>query len=190
MRSSSLYFLLTIGIAAQSASSMDFTPKPGFKELETVKIPVVFFEDGQKTVQFIPPPNWRLNGSGPKLTMSAPDLVQANSQLVVVNRDPKWGNVTDQTSDVLAKWVRTFLPEHAEEIEPVAVYPSPFAINALPSKEFIFSYSLNGQRISQSIGVVDLNAKQRFVANTICRAKDFKDVREAVIRSLFSWEER
>jgi len=61
--------IMALVAASTVCAQVDLTPIATTNELDGVKQTYVVFRDGGRELSYYPPQSWRLNGSGPKLTL-------------------------------------------------------------------------------------------------------------------------
>ncbi|MDQ3565799.1 MAG: hypothetical protein M3436_17405 [Pseudomonadota bacterium] len=184
MRAPLLWLLLASRLAGATARALDMTPIPSFKELEGFKVPIVTFKDGDRKISYQPPSGWQLSGGGAQLRLFPSRIAECNARFEVFKRKP----LPDANArEELRKWAATLLPDGAEDIQAGEEYENTFMFGPIGNREFLFTYTANGNRFSASVAIADLNEQQRFVATTIARANDFETMRREVISSMFRW---
>ncbi len=164
-------------------SALDLTPIQSFRELEGIKIPMVRFSDGSRSVTFQPPSQWRVSGGGDRVQILPSEFQRALFQLHVCERP----EVSAGQEEDLGKWTLSLLPDGAEEVVPKGEAVGQFTLGAVPSNERTYSCNLGGRPSTVSVAWVDLGEKERLAVLVIASDKDFKAVHEEAIRSLFSW---
>jgi hypothetical protein len=167
--------------------ALDLTPTAGFRELETMKIPVVFFEDGGRKVRWQPPGQWLISGGGTGLLISPPEASHTGMEFRVIPR--KDAEVPDGKTDpkAAASWVQSLLPSDSEKITFVQEIPSPFLLGNLTSRELTFTYTYLAREFSTSVALVNLDLDHSLAVIIYAPTKDFQNIHEEGTKSMFRW---
>jgi len=187
-----LSFLIALsGFVAFTAhlEALDLTPRRSFRELEGgVKLPILIFTDAGRKAEYVPPVEWNVTGGGPVLNLQSPELHSVKAKFSVIPRNPRSGSLMPNDAKQLEDSVLAMIPPEAEDVKKAAVNESPFMLGSKPSREFIITYRIRDAEAAKSIAVLDLSDRERFIVEVSGSAKEFNAARDAVIRSLFSWE--
>jgi hypothetical protein len=189
MRTSTIRIALICSacLTLRAALALDLTPLSAFKELEGMKIPVVQFTEARGKVNYQPPGNWRPIGRGKSIMLVPPDGDQSLVKFIAIDKKPPAAPDANAVPDDLKTWAMQFIPQGSKDIAFVQEIPSPYSLEGQPSREFIFTYVLNGSMETISVSVSDLNDTERLVVIVATRTKDFETIRHQTISSLFSW---
>ena len=76
-------FLGTLIAASVAHAAVDFTPTTVTREFDGIQQTYIVFRDGQKEISYYPQAKWRLNDSGPKLTLVPEAVPNADAQVEV-----------------------------------------------------------------------------------------------------------
>jgi len=176
--------------AATRLQALDLTPETSERILEGVHIPLVLFHDSDKSFTYQPPANWRSSGGGTSVTFYPAEPAEASMKLRVIKHTAGAPAIANVSSEDLAKWSRSQLPANAEDLKVVSEGPNAFAIYGKSARELVFSYKVGGQRFQASVGVLDWNEREQFVAIVTAHGPDFSIVYSTAIGSLGSWTKR
>ena len=166
-----------------SGKALDLTPLHTFRDLEGVKIPIVLFTDAGKKIAFQPPAKWTVSGGDNSVSLYPAERPDAVMQIRVRARKP----LPEGTTEDLAKWCLSQLPQDATEPVAEGEAANLFTLGTLPSREFTFSYAAQGRRFTASVTIVDWNERERVAVVVTARTPDFAATHEAAMRSMFSW---
>lgn len=170
-----------------AAGALDLTPFPATRELEGAKIPILQFRDGTRWINYQPPPNWTSSGGKSELRFAPPEVKEAALQFSIFAL-PRKPDGAPETVEEQLKWVRTLLPKESAEAEVVSTNANPFTLEGKPCREWVFRFRRGNRDYCQSIALVDLNEKQRFVFALTALSGDFEALRNEAVASLFSWQ--
>lgn len=190
MRASFLSIIAgVIALLAVNSSALDLTAQQSFRTLEGVKIPVLHFKDGTRTIKYQPPGAWQIRDGSRRTVLAPPDAEQASVTLSVVPLKPSTGRPAPaRTSPDLIEWAKTLLPAGTSDVELKSEVESPYTLNGLPSRELIFECVAQARRFAVSVSVVDFNETDRFVLVIVARQPDFQRIHSDAISSMFSWD--
>lgn len=182
-----LSLFIALGLAITRVKALDLTPTDGFRELEGVKIPVVFFVDDARKVQWQMPAQWRLVGGGDSLALYPKEISDAAMELRIISR--KAAEAPDGTADpqAVAAWIQPLLPARAERATFVREIPSPFLLGALTSRELTFTYNYLGKDYKTSVALVNLDLEHSLVVIIYSRSDQFNLIHDEGTRSMFRW---
>jgi hypothetical protein len=182
-----LPLVLATVLAITSLNALDLTPTQGFRELEGVQIPIVFFADDARKVQWQPPGQWRMSGGSGSLTLLPPETPNAGMELRVVPR--KASEAPDGRTDPQAAvtWAQPFLPAQSGNAAFVKELPSPFLLGGLSCREITFTYSYLNKEYKTSVALVNLDLEHTLVVIIYALTGDFDLIHEDGTRSLFRW---
>jgi len=180
--------LLPLLIALQGARALDFTPIFSFREVDGVKIPVIQFDDEGTKISYKPPADWHPSGSGGTLCIYAPGIGDSWMKLVVVGKKtPETPAAASVSGEELQAFARRFIPPGSKNIAFVKQGNNSFTLEGHASAEFIFTFSLYGNRDIASISLVDRSETTWMVMLVSSNTRDFGSIREQAISSMFSW---
>lgn len=180
-----LPWLLAVALCPQVLPALDLTPMHGFRELEGVRIPVVYFKDGARTVTYQPPTNWQISGGGESLQLFPPSR---DGAAVRLRTETLPDGVPETAGKDSEAWMRGLLPPNASDVERVGESAGAFTLGPQPSRAVRFSYALSGYRYLAEVAVVDLDDKERLTVLVTARQADFRAVHEEAVASLFRWQ--
>jgi hypothetical protein len=175
--------LLAQCLIAPPASALDLRPTHASRDLEGVKIPILRFTDGDKTIAYQPPGGWRATGDVNALQLYAPGSGQGLMKFLLVAKK----SAEPATPEMLQAIARQYLPKDAQEVVLRSEVPSPFTLEERPCTEFIFSGRLFNAEEKTAICVVDRNETQWLVVVISAKAEQFETIHGEAIASLFSW---
>ena len=176
-------FALVLAVAPFPGNALDLTPEASFRDLEGIRIPIVFFTDAGKKIAYQPPTKWNVSGGAGALSLYPPGIPDAVLLLRVRPRKP----LPQGAAEDLEKWCLAQLPQDATDATREGEAANVFMLSGLPSREFTFSYAAQGRRFTTSVAFVDWNERERVTVIVTARATDFAPVHEAAMRSMFSW---
>lgn len=177
-----LHSLLAVTLFPQLLPALDLTPTHGYRELEGVRIPVVYFNDEGRRVTYQPPANWQVSGGGDSVQLFSPGH---DAAAVRICRTALQEGGAPEASE---EWMRSLLPPTAADVERTGDSAGTFTLGPRPSRAVRFSYTVTGQRYLAEVSVVDLDEKERLTVIVTARQADFQAVQEAAIASLFQWQ--
>jgi len=179
--------LLASGLGMARLSALDLTPSYGFRELEGAKIPVVFFKDDARTVQWQPPAEWKITGDEASLALLPAGKSNARMELRIVSR--KAAEAPDGKADpqAAADWVQPLLPVTAEKASFVREIPSPFLLGGLSSREITFSYNYLARQFNVSVALVNLDLEHSLAVIIYAPSQEFTIIHEEGTKSMFRW---
>ena len=165
-------------LAPQAALPLDLTPRPGFRELEGIQIPIVELADGAGQVIFQPPADWKCEGGPRLLRLTPPDPAERRVEL----------RLDAATEPDLDRWCRELLPRLATQVALAAQAASPFTLRGLPSSENTYTYAFQSRLYTTSIACVERSPGQRLALVVTASPENFKATHEAAVRTLFSFD--
>ena len=174
---------LALVLAPFPGKALDLTPEASFRDLEGIRIPIVFFTDAGKKIAYQPPAKWNVSGGTGGLSLYPPATPDAVMFLRVRPRKPLPQGATED----LEKWCVAQLPQDAAEPTREGEAANVFMLSGLPSREFTFSYAAQGRRFTTSVAIVDWNERERVAVIVTARTPDFGPFHEAALRSMFTW---
>ena len=178
---------IALGVAITRLQALDLTPIDGFRELEGIKIPVVFFADDARKVQWQAPAQWRFVGGGDSLALYPATTPDAAMELRIISR--KAAEAPDGTANpqAIANWVQPLLPVQAGKATFLREIPSPFLLGGLTSRELTFTYSLLGKDCKTSVALVNLDLEHSLAVIIYSRPDQFDLMHDEGTRSMFRW---
>ncbi len=174
---------LVLTLAPFPGKALDLTPEASFRDLEGVRIPIVFFTDAGKKIAYQPPVKWNVSAGAGTLSLYPPAIPDAVLLLRVRPRKPLPQGATED----LEKWCLAQLPQDAADAMREGEAANVFMLSGLPSHEFTFSYAAQGRRFTTSVAFVDWNERERVAVIVTARTPDFRPIHETAMRSMFSW---
>ncbi len=182
------YLLSALAVLSSTAAALDLTPQEGFKDLEGFKMPVIRFADGARKVTWRPPADWRMSFEDGRLLLLAKAYTHASVELRVVRRV---AGDTDMLSRpaALERYLGNLLPKTAKGASVTGTVEGAFTINGIAAREFLFDFQEPSHPSRGSIGIVDLNDRERLLVLITSQPRDFEQVRAAGVESMFSWQE-
>lgn len=165
-------------LAPPPALPLDLTPRPGFRELEGIQIPLVELADGAGKVTFQPPADWKCEGGPRLLKFTPPDPAERRVEL----------RLDAATEPDLDLWCRVLLPRLATQVALAGQAASPFTLRGLPSSEYTYTYAFQSRRYTTSIACVELSPGQRLALVVTASPENFKATHEAAVRTLFTFD--
>jgi len=188
----SFCFLAAIALPLGTVTALDLTPHSDFKYgNEGPPIPVLEFVDGAKKITWATPHEWLAEGGGRSLSLSAPGDTGAWMKLLVVpiSKDaPEPVTDASASTDDIQAWPRQYLPAGAQDVAFIKMVASPFTVCTHPATEYIFNYARYGSKQTVSIVAVEFSDTERLVVVYAANVKNFDQVRQAVIASMFTWQ--
>jgi hypothetical protein len=166
--------------------ALDLQPESGFREMEGFKIPVVRFADHAGKVRWSPPPGWVLQYENRVLTLNPPNA-QSSFQLRVIPRASNDREVLTKL-DTLQRYCGQFLETPVKGLAYKSTIEGPYTIGPTPAREYLFESTQGGVNFKYSVSMLDLSDRERLVVVISAQAKDFEEVHDAAIQSLFSWQ--
>ena len=173
-------------LPASCCFALDLQPEHGFRELEGFKFPVVRFADSGGKVRWSPPANWAMQYENKVLTLNPPQA-QSAFEIRVVPRTAGDRDILTKL-DGLQKYCGQFLSAAAKDLQYKSTTEGPFTIGPTPAREYVFEYSQSGLSYKSSISMLDLSERERLVVVITAQARDFDEVRDTAIQSMFSWQ--
>lgn len=167
------------------ATALDLTPTRGTRNLEGMKVPILYFKGDGGTIRYQPPSGWDVSGGGALLQFTKPEDSGANIKWQIILR--RADQAPAETSEAMAKWAKTVIPPAAGDASLVATNSSPYTLDGRPSTEYIFSYHVGGRSLRKSLSYCDLSERERLVIVISGDGDKFNAIRDAAISSLFSW---
>lgn len=170
-----------------SLHALDLTPEYGFRDLEGVKIPIIYFADGERRVQWQPPANWKISVVETGLMLTVPEQANTGMELRIIPR--KAAEAPDGKIDPQAasEWIKPFLPAVAQKQAFVQEIPSPFLLEGLNSRELTFTYTYLARDFTTSIALVNLDTEHSLAVIIYAPIKEFDRVHEEGTKSMFRW---
>jgi hypothetical protein len=95
---------------------LDFTPRESFYYAEATKQACVAFKKGDKTIQYSPPDRWNLSGGGSKLTLSPPQIPQAEAAMSTQPAQTGAIPATDESLKLYSDLAVRLLPREASKV--------------------------------------------------------------------------
>ncbi len=182
-----LAFGFVASLSAGSLHALELTPRYGFRDLEGVKIPVIYFDDGERRVQWQPPANWKISGGESSLLLTVPEQTNTGMELRIIPRkaaEAPDGKVDPQAA---SEWIKPFLPAVAQKQAFVQEIPSPFLLEGLSSRELTFTYTYLARDFTTSIALVNLDTEHSLAVIIYAPIKEFDRVHEEGTKSMFRW---
>lgn len=178
--------VLLFALVPSVSFALDLRPEPGFREMEGIKIPVVRFADIAGKVRWSPPRGWVMQYENRVLTLNPPNP-QSTFQIRVISRTSGDREVLTKL-DTLQRYCGQFLDTPAKGLAYKATTEGPYTIGPTPAREYLFESTQGGSNFKHSVSMLDLSDRERLVVVISAQAKDFEEVRDAAIQSLFSWQ--
>jgi hypothetical protein len=182
------YLLSALALLSGTAGALDLTPQEDFKELEGFKMPMIRFADGARKVLWRPPPDWRMSYEDGRILLLSKAYTHASLELRVVRRVAGDVDLLSRP-DALARYIGNMLPKTAKGTSLTGTTEGVFTINGIAAKEFQFEFQEPSHPSRGSVGIVDLNDRERLILLITAQPRDFDEVREAGVQSMFSWQE-
>lgn len=180
-----LPWFIAVTLCPQILSALDLTPVHGFRDLEGVRIPVVYFKDGTRRVTYQPPTNWQISGGGESIQLFPP---ARDGAAVRLRKDTRPDAEPETAGENSEAWMRALLPPTASDIERIGESAGAFTLGPQPSRAVRFSYALSGHRYLAEVAVVNLDDKERLTVIVTARQADFQAVHEEAVASMFRWQ--
>jgi len=181
------FFAIAAGVAPLRIHALDLTPAAGFRDLEGVKIPVVFFQDEPRTVRWQPPAAWQWSGGGARLVLTPPGVPNAGMELRLIAR--KDADAPDGKADpkAAAEWVQPLLPDTFHDLKFTKENPSPFLLGGLNSRELNFTYTYIAREFTISVALVNLDLDHSLELIIYAPTAEFTPIHEEGTKSMFRW---
>lgn len=154
--------------------------------MEGFKLPVVRFADSAGKVRWSPPAAWPMEYEKKVLALHPPQA-QSLFELRVVSRTAGDREVLLKL-DTLQKYCGQFLSTSAKDLQFKSTTEGPFTIGPTPAREYLFEFSQGGLSYKSSVSMLDLSDRERLVLVVTAQSRDFDEVRDAAIQSMFSWQ--
>jgi hypothetical protein len=165
--------------------ALNLQPQPGFRIMEGIKIPIIRFADNAGKVRWSPPRDWALQYENGVLTVNPPNA-QSSLQLRVIPRASGDREILTKL-DALQRYCAQFLDTSTKGLVYRATTEGPYTIGPTPAREYLFESNQAGTNYKHSVSMLDLSDRERLVVVVSAQAKDFDEVRNAAIQSLFTW---
>ena len=166
--------------------ALDLRPEPGYREMEGFKLPVVRFEDPVGKVRWAPPAGWTMQYEKKILTLHPPNA-QSIFELRLIPRAAGDRDVLVNL-DTLQKYCSQFLSTTAKDLQFKSTTEGPFTIGPTPAREYVFEFSQGGLGYKSSVSMLDLSDRERLVLVVTAQLRDFDEIRDTAIQSMFSWQ--
>jgi hypothetical protein len=178
--------LVPLGIlAGGTAVALDFVPRPGYRDQEGIKIPIVVFGDGARTFSYEPPPDWKVSGSSRVLTFRTGNPLWEVSWTLAGQRARVM-----QSDDALKAFALGELPRSATDAVASDIRRNTFILEGMGNTEVRIDYRLADVRYRSCTAVLDLDGKEQLQLRIVAPVKSFDDAYEAMRRSFYSIEWR
>lgn len=168
-----------------TAQALDLTPMAGFRDLEGTRIPVVLFEDGERTFSYEPPPGWKVSGS-PRTLDFKPDHPLWTARWLLVGETSGRGG-GKKSMEVLAL---ADVPGTARDVATVATRTNTFILEGIGSHEVVVEYTAGNRMYRRTTIFLDLDEKRQLQVKVTAPVESFNEAFEAMRRSFYSivWE--
>jgi hypothetical protein len=177
---------LAFALVASSAAraEIDFTPVPTTKMVDGVKETYVVFRDGRQEIAYYPPRDWRLNGSGPKLTLE-PNAVSNTDALIEVK--PVASSIPIDQANI-PKYVASAqqsVPRTARNLEVLGSTINPLKICGYDTLAIDFKYEAFGTTYRSQMLYLNRDRDQ-WIFRFTAPINDFRKALEPFRSSLYS----
>jgi hypothetical protein len=177
-------FAMTLMMGAVADGEVDLTPVESTYELDGVTMPIVLFRDGRQEIRYDPPRDWRLSGSGPRLTLVSNTVANADGYVEV--KSLAAALPFDEAN--IKKYIesaRLMLPREARSIEMLGTRLNPLKICGHDTLAVELQYEMLGA--SYRTQLLYLNREQQqWVFRITAPSKAFEQAFEPFRASLFS----
>jgi hypothetical protein len=165
-------------------AEVDLTPVESSYELDGAKLSNVLFRDGEQQITYNPPHNWRLSGSGPRLTLvpNATANADAHVEVKALNSALPFeeANVKKYIDNA-----RLTLPREARDIETLRTQLNPLKICGHETLAVELQYDAFG--VTYRVHLLYLNRdRQQWVFRFSAPASSFERTYEPFRASLYS----
>ena len=154
--------------------------------MEGFKLPIVRFADSSGKVRWAPPGGWPMQYEKKVLTLHPPPA-QSIFEVRVIPRAAGDREVLVKV-DTLQKYCAQFLSTTAKDLQFKATTEGPFTIGPTPAREYLFEFSQGGLGYKSSVSMLDLSDRERLVLVVTAQSRDFDEIRDTAIQSMFSWQ--
>jgi hypothetical protein len=176
-----------LALVPVTGMALDLTPHADIKVQEGIQIPVVRFQDSGGKVQWSPPLDWRMSYDGSVLTLSPKGRAHASMQLRVIPRASGDRDILANTDSLLTYCTR-FLPADARKLSYRGSTEGSFTIGSIAAREYLIDMLAPDQPLRASISILNLSDRERFILVVTAPSETFEEIRNAAIRSMFSWQ--
>lgn len=179
------FFILLLLAGVRAFAFVDLTPTPGVKEVDGVRIPVLYFKIDGRTAIYQPPRGWSYTGSADSLHVYCSGEKPGDATVEKIPL-PKPVAFDEAQMSLSAQTASQSLPKGSENLKLVSQEKNSLRIGNKETLETIVSYSFFGHAMQASILDVNLGTMiLRF--KLISEKKDFQVVHRQFRGSLFSW---
>jgi hypothetical protein len=192
-----VFLALCHASAAADKPSLDLTTEPViWQGNEGGPVQALRVTDGQTKYEFRVPDGWLPEGGGKVLHVNSTDGTRAWMKLLVIPNNAQAPDQQPDPSSPEAQVASDQLKELAKQYIPggggkTAVFikevESPFLLMGHYSDEFTFTYQSGATRDVIAVAFADFSDTERMVVVYSASGADFQKVRQAVIRSMFTW---
>jgi hypothetical protein len=177
---------LTVLTALKAQAAIDFTPTTGERTLEGVVFKQLVFHEEGHAITYEQPRGWRYSGDASRIRFTAPDFVQAQTEIEQVPL-PKAQDFDEATTKLLKDEVLAAVPKGSTNVAIISEERSPITVNGRPTYGATVAYNLFSQDYQLSVLFVNLaNTQLRF--RVIARKQDFAKVQALFRGSLVSMQ--
>lgn len=180
-----IVFLLLASLVPASAI-INLTPRSSFRDLEGVQIPELLFSDGEKKISYEPPKGWEYYGGGTEITFSSPEHSLSEAKIELGPHSNPLA-LDEEGINLLKKEALKLIPKDSEKVIFFSEEKNPIMFNESETFEVFHSFVLFAQQYKTSVLFVNLGDQQlRF--RVIAKSKDFDQIHQQFLRSLYSWQ--
>ena len=174
-----------LALAAAAYGDVDFTPHESFYYAEAVKQPCVAFRKGDAPVQYSPPGKWTLSGGGNKVTLTPPEIPQAEA--VMQTRPAKTGLVpaTEDSIKTYSDLAVSLLARESSKIVVAEAKLPTIKYSGHAMVEVTLNYVLFGQAFTANYLFLPYD-KELIIFQFTARTPDYAPLARLFRASLFS----
>jgi hypothetical protein len=177
-------FAITLLMGAVAYGEVDLTPVESSYELDGVTLTNVLFHDGRQEIRYDPPKDWRLSGSGSRLTLVSNAFANADGHVEVKSL----AEMLPFDEANIKKYVesaRLSLPRDARSIETLGTRLNPLKICGHDTLAVELQYEMLGA--SYRTQLLYLNReRQQWIFRITAPSKTFDQAFEPFRASLYS----
>jgi len=173
-------------LAGIACAEVDFSPRDSFYLAEATKVANVAFRNGKADITYSPPGNWKLSGGGRRLTLTPPNIAQAEA---VMQTSPVTEPVpaTEANFKAYAEVATRVIPREASKVIVADPSISPLRIAGRDLVEITVTYALYGQQFTTNLLFLPYG-KEQITFQFTSRTADYAPLAKAFRSSLFSMQ--
>lgn len=180
-----IFGLAALFTAKAVSAGLDLSPQTQSYTLDGMTLSqLVFNSDQEAKPTYQPPRDWKFSGQKDQLTLQPQGVTQAQASV------SKWSSPVAFDADglqSLKERIVSSLPKGSEKVEVVSEEQNPLKIDGKQTYLLELNYVFYGERFAAYTLVLDRKPNP-LLFRLNCRESDYKNLREAFHRSLFSWQ--